>query len=114
MQDLRSLIGKEVAVIIDRPLGSRHPKYPNILYLVNYGYIPNIVAGDNEYQDVYVLGVNEPLKTFRGVVIAIIHRLNDVENKLVVAPKGMNFSNDEIEALVHFQEQYFKHELIRQ
>ena len=113
MKELLSLLGKKVSGVIDRPLGSVHPHHSNIVYEVNYGYITDIVAEDGEYQDVYFLGATEPLKTFEGVVIAIIHRLDDIEDKLVVAPVGLNFSNEEIEEQVAFQEQYFKHELIR-
>lgn len=113
MKSLRSLIGKEVEVVIDRPLGSHHPKYTDMVYPVNYGYIKDIVAEDGEYQDAYVLSVDVPLKVFKGAVIAIIHRLNDVEDKLIVAPKGMKYSNQEIEEIVRFQEQYFEHVLIR-
>ena len=78
---------------------------------VNYGYIPGIMAGDGEEQDAYVLGVNEPLQEFTGVVIAIIHRIDDVEDKWVVAPEGVTFSKEEIWEQVKFQEQYFKAEI---
>ena len=79
------MIGKKVKVIIDRPLGSYHPKHKDIFYTVNYGYIEGIIAPDGEEQDAYVLGLNEPIKEFTGSVIAIIHRNNDVEEKWVVS-----------------------------
>ena len=103
------MIGKIVKVTIDRPLGSTHPKHKNIVYPINYGYIDGIIAPDGEEQDAYVLGVNYAVKEFSGRVIAIIHRFDDVEEKWVVAPNGMNFSDEEIENQVHFQEQYFNH-----
>lgn len=105
------MIGKRVTVTIDRPLGSVHPKHPDIIYPVNYGYVEGILAGDGEEQDVYILGVEVPVNQFTGTVIAIIHRRDDVEDKWVVAPQGMTFSKDEIERLVHFQEQYFDTEI---
>ncbi|MBQ9299025.1 MAG: hypothetical protein IJ214_00790 [Clostridia bacterium] len=37
-----------VHVVIDRPLGSRHPEHPDLVYPVNYGYIPGLPAGDGE------------------------------------------------------------------
>ncbi len=92
---------------IDRPLGTRHPKHPDIVYPVNYGYIPGIIGGDGDEQDVYILGVDEPLDTFTGELIAVIHRRDDVEDKWVLAPEGMRFTAGEIMAAVHFQEQYF-------
>ena len=106
------MIGRIVTVTIDRPLGSCHPKHPDIYYSVNYGYIEGIIAPDGEEQDAYILGVGTPLQTFTGEVIAVIHRKDDVENKWVVAPEGMTFSQEEIEELTRFQEQYFDSEVI--
>lgn len=105
------MIGKTVKVIIDRPLGSYHPKHKDIYYSVNYGYIPGIISGDGEEQDAYVLGVNEPLDEFVGKVIAIIHRFNDIEEKWVVAPVNLTLTKEEIEKQVNFQEKYFETEI---
>ena len=106
------MIGRIVTVTIDRPLGSCHPKHPDIYYSVNYGYIEGIIAPDGEEQDAYILGVGTPLQTFTGEVIAVIHRKDDVEDKWVVAPEGMTFSKEKIEELTRFQEQYFASEVI--
>ena len=106
-----SLIGKIVTVIVDRPLGSVHPKHEDIIYPINYGCIPGVMAPDGEEQDVYILGVSQPVKEFTGKVIAVIHRLNDVEDKWVVAPEHTFFTAEEIMAQVAFQEQYFQTEL---
>ncbi len=108
---LKGLIGKYIDVTIDRPIGTTHPKYKDMIYLVNYGYIDGFYGGDNEYQDVYILGEDKPLSNYRGKVIAIIHRLNDNEDKLVVHNYGY-LSNNEIEEAINFQEKYFKHEII--
>ena len=105
------MIGETVKVIIDRPLGTYHPKHKDIYYSVNYGYIPGIIAPDGEEQDAYVLGVDEPLKEFTGVVIAIIHRLNDIEDKLVVVPQGISLTKEEIVRQVKFQEKFFEIEI---
>lgn len=110
--DLFQLLGKSVTIIVDRPLGTTHPNHKDIIYPVNYGYIENLFSGDGEEQDAYILGVDERLDTFRGTVIAIIHRLDDVEDKLVVAPTNMKFTSKEIMEKVYFQEQYFKTEII--
>ena len=106
------MLGKTVTVIIDRPLGSYHPKHKDIYYSINYGYIPGIISPDGEEQDAYVLGIDRPIKEFTGTVIAIIHRFDDVEEKWVVTPENMTFSKEEIEEKVAFQEKYFKHEII--
>ena len=105
------MLGKIVKVIIDRPLGSHHPKHKDIIYSVNYGYITDIMAPDGEEQDAYVLGIDIPLTEFIGKVIAIIHRKNDNEDKWIVAPNNLFLSHEEIINAVHFQEQYFDIEI---
>lgn len=104
---LNELLGATVTVTVDRPLGSRHPKFSDLVYTVNYGYIVGLIGGDGEAQDAYVLGVDRPLSEFTGRVIAIIHRLDDVEDKLVVAPDGAVFTREQIVELTYFQERYF-------
>ena len=102
------MIPHTVTVTVDRPLGSYHPQYPDLYYPVNYGYIKGITAPDDEEQDAYVLGVDTPLSEFTGKVIAVICRDDDIENKWVVAPEGVKFSEDEIRELTFFQERYFQ------
>jgi len=106
------MIGETVKVIIDRPLGTYHPEHKDLFYSVNYGYIEGVIAPDGEEQDAYVIGVNEPVKEFTGKVIAVIKRLDDVEEKCVVAPENMYFKKEEIMQQVDFQEKYFKTEVI--
>lgn len=110
---LKEMIGKEVTVYVDRPLGSKHPKHDDIIYNVNYGYIKDYIALDGEYQDAYILGIDKPLKKFKGVVYCIINRINDIEDKLIVVDKNISFSNDEIEKNIAFQEKFFKHKIIK-
>lgn len=106
------MIGEIVKVIVDRPLGSYHPQYQNHYYPVNYGYIEGIIAPDGEEQDAYILGVHAAVEEFTGKIIAIIHRYDDIEEKWVVAPDNMNFTEEEIMEQVQFQEQYFKCKII--
>lgn len=101
-------LGKTVEIKIDRSIGSTHPKYSDFIYPVNYGYIPGVLGGDGEELDVYLLGVDNPVKEYIGRVIGIIHRHDDVEDKLVAAPEGINFTQTEIKEAVHFQEQYYE------
>lgn len=103
-QIISEYLGKTVHVIVDRPIGYRHGE---ILYPINYGYIPGVIAGDGEAQDVYILGVNEPLAEFDGQIIAAIRRKNDCEDKLVAAPVGSVYHQGQIAEAVYFQEQYF-------
>ena len=105
-------LGKNVLLTIDRPLASRHPKY-KFRYPLNYGFVPNTLAPDGEELDAYVLGINEPLQSFNGRCVAYIHRLDDADDKLIVVPEGMQFSDEEIRRLTFFQEQFFTSEIIR-
>lgn len=106
-------LNKIIEAKIDRPIGSSHLKYPDHIYLVNYGYIPNTVSGDGKELDCYVLGEYKPLSEFKGKCIAIIHRLNDDDDKLILAPENKNFTNAEIRLLTDFQERFYKSEIIR-
>lgn len=108
----KEYIGKVVNVKIDRPFGSNHPKH-GFIYPVNYGYVPNTISGDGEELDCYVLGVFEPVDEFSGKCIAVIHRTNDNDDKLIVVPEDKNYSDDAINALVEFQERFFEHIIIR-
>ena len=105
-------LGQTVTAKIDRPFGSKHPKH-GFIYPLNYGFIPGTICGDGEELDCYILGVFKPIEEFTGKCIAIIHRTDDDDDKLVVVPEGKYYSNDAIDALTEFQEQYFKHEIIR-
>ena len=105
---IASLMGKMVDIVIDRPIGHTHvTKGITLHYTINYGYLPGITGGDGEEQDAYILGVDVPLETFRGKVIAAIRRLDDNEDKLVAAPEGMRFSAGEIREKTWFVEKYF-------
>lgn len=100
-------------VIIDRPFGSRHPRH-GFIYPINYGFVPDTKAPDGEEIDAYVLGVFEPVQEFIGECIAIIHRRNDDDDKIVVTPKNVFYSDEQIKALIEFQERFFESEIIRE
>lgn len=102
-----SYLGKEIEIKIDRPIGSKHPKYIDVIYPVNYGYIPHVIGGDGEELDVYLLGVDNPVSKYFCKIIGIVHRENDVEDKLVAAPLNMNFTIEEITNMIAFQEKYY-------
>lgn len=109
--DYSSVIGSAFTCRIDRPLGSCHPRNRDIVYPVNYGFIDGIIAGDDAEQDVYVLGEDKPLSEFTGKVIAVCHRLNDNEDKWIMAPEGVSFTREEILRSIDFQEKFFDSEL---
>lgn len=111
--DTKQYLYKIVTVKMDRPLGTKHPKH-GWEYPVNYGYIPGTISGDGEELDAYVLGPDVPLDEFTGRCIAIIHRTNDNDDKLVVVPDGLDLDDDTIEQETSFQEQWFDHIIIRE
>ena len=108
----RKYLNTIVTVKMDRPLGSKHPKH-GFMYCVNYGFIPGTVSGDGEELDAYLLGVFEPLQSYIGKCIAVIHRINDDDDKLVVVPDGKNYTDEEIRVLTEFQERFFESKILR-
>lgn len=110
---VESYLGKIVNIEIDRPIGYVHHKgEKTLVYPINYGYIPNVLGGDGEELDVFLLGVDTPVESFTGRIIGIVYRADDVEDKLVMSPEGMAFSAAEIARAVRFQEKYY-HTTIR-
>ncbi|WP_338950581.1 inorganic diphosphatase [Fusobacterium nucleatum] len=102
---------RDVFVKIDRKLGDLHPEF-DYVYPLNYGYIPNTISEDNEEIDAYVLGVFSPIIEFNGVCKGIVQRYNDEENKLIIMPKDKEYSVEQMEALIEFQERFFEHRII--
>jgi inorganic pyrophosphatase len=108
----REYLGKTVEVVVDRPLGSKHPEH-GLVYDANYGYIPGTKAPDGEELDAYYLGVSTPVKKAKGRCVAIVHRLDSDDDKLVVVPEGVVISDAQIVRNVKFQEQWFDFEILR-
>lgn len=108
----REYIGKVINVKIDRKMGSAHPKH-GFIYPVNYGYVPGTISADGEELDCYVLGVFQPVEEYTGKCIAIVHRTNDDDDKLIIVPEEREYTDEQINALVEFQERFFEHEILR-
>ncbi|MBQ9163096.1 MAG: inorganic diphosphatase [Clostridia bacterium] len=105
---VKDYLGKTVRIVIDRPVGYVHKKAKyELVYPVNYGYIPGVLGGDGEELDVYLLGVDEAVEEYTCRIIGIVYRKNDVEDKLIAAPEGQTFTRAQIEDAIHFQEQYY-------
>lgn len=109
----QDLLSKAVRVIMDRPLGTRHPRC-GFLYPVNYGFVPHTLSPDGAELDAYVLGVSGPLARFEGECIAVIHRLNDADDKLIVVPTGQECTDEEIRRATEFQERFFESLILRE
>lgn len=111
MTSAARFLGQTLTIRIDRQMGSRHPQH-GFIYPVNYGFLPGVNSPDGEEMDAYLLGVFEAAEEFTGVCIAVIHRLDDDDDKLVIAPKGKTYTPDQIRALTEFQERYFVSEIL--
>jgi inorganic pyrophosphatase len=105
-------LNQAVTVVIDRSLHSKHPKH-GFVYELNYGYVPDTLAPDGEEIDAYVIGVDQPIKTFTGRCIAVIHRLNDQDDKLIIVPEGTDFTDEQIIEATYFQERFFRSTIYR-
>ncbi len=108
---VRYFLGRTVEIIMDRPIGCVHPKHDDIIYPINYGYIPGVPGGDGEELDVYLLGVDVPVEKYTARIIAIVHRQDDEEDKLVAAPEGITYTVEEIANAIRFQEQFYNSEV---
>lgn len=103
-----SWLGKTASVIVDRPVGFHHvTKGIHLDYTINYGFLPGVTGGDGEEQDVYILGVAQPLQNFTGRIIGAVRRKDDNEDKLIAAPEGMRFTSAQMRQQLHFVEKYF-------
>ena len=110
---LKQMLGQTIKVYIDRPIGSKHPHHKDIIYKLNYGYIKEIIAEDNEFLDAYVLGIDKPIKSCIGKVYAIAEREDDNEDKVIVNASNKKYNIEEIKDMVDFQEQYFKYQIFK-
>lgn len=45
---------KESEIVIDRPKGTAHPRFPDFIYPVDYGYLKNTASMDGAEIDVWV------------------------------------------------------------
>lgn len=111
MTSAARFLGKTLTIRIDRQMGTRHPEH-GFIYPVNYGFLPGVISPDGEEMDAYLLGVFEAATEFTGVCIAVIHRLDDDDDKLVIAPRGKFYTPDQIRSLTEFQERYFVSEIL--
>ena len=102
-----SLVG-ESEIVIDRPKGTAHPKYPDLIYKVDYGYLKNTSSMDGEGIDVWLGSLDE--KTV-GAIMCIVDLINrDSEVKLLI---GCTEEEKEIVYKTHNQSEFMKGILIK-
>jgi len=69
-------------LVIDRPKGSHHPRYPHVVYPVDYGYLAGTTAGDGAGIDVW-RGSLEP-DALQGVALTVDLTKRDAEIKILI------------------------------
>lgn len=114
--EMKSLIGQELDATITRPIGTVHPRYKDIIYEVNYGVIKDYKLNDDRELKTYIVGESMPTElngTYHGLVVGILHRLNDDNDRIIISPIGRRLSDEEIISKTEFVEGYFVTEIIR-
>ncbi len=94
-------------IVIDRPKGSVHPKYPNFIYKVDYGYLKNTSSMDNSGIDVWV-GTNR--KIADAIICTVDLMKRDSEIKILI---GCTEEEKDIVYLAHNDSKNMKGILIR-
>jgi inorganic pyrophosphatase len=69
-------------IIVDRPKGARHPRYPKLIYPLDYGYLENTTAGDGDGIDVWMGSLDR--KTLTGILCTFDTIKRDAEIKLLI------------------------------
>ena len=77
------------SLIIDRPRGSVHPRYPSVIYPLDYGYIENTTSSDGGGIDVWLGSLNtvanmDGVKTLTGILCTFDRLKRDAEIKLLI------------------------------
>ena len=80
-QELTQLIGNN-KIILDRPKGAAHPRYPDLIYPFDYGYLENTTAGDGDGIDIWVGSRNDKMLT--GILCTFDKVKRDAEIKLLI------------------------------
>lgn len=78
---LNSLV-RESEVVIDRPRGSHHPRYPELIYPVDYGYLKNTSSMDKG--GIYVWRGTDPTRKIDAIICTVDLRKRDSEVKLLI------------------------------
>ena len=94
-------------IVIDRPKGTPHPKYPNFIYKVDYGYLQNTSSMDGAGIDVWV-GSAE--KKIDAIICTVDLMKKDSEIKILI---GCTEEEKAIVYETHNETEFMKGILIR-
>jgi inorganic pyrophosphatase len=70
------------SIVLDRPKGNAHPRYPEIIYPLDYGYLENTSAADGGGIDVWIGSMSQ--KTLTGILCTFDRLKRDAEIKLLI------------------------------
>lgn len=102
---LDELVGHS-EIIVDRPKGTAHPKFPDLIYQVDYGYLKNTTSMDGAGIDVWV-GTGE--KRIDAIMCIVDLMKKDSEIKILI---GCTEEEKNIIYETHNQTPYMKGILI--
>ena len=94
-------------IVIDRPKGTAHPKYPDFIYKVDYGYLKNTSSMDGAGIDVWI-GSGE--KKIDAIMCIVDLMKRDSEIKILI---GCTEEEKQIVHQTHNETEYMKGILIR-
>lgn len=77
------------SIVVDRPKGSSHPRYGEVVYPLDYGYLENTTSSDGAGIDVWIGSLtsvlnNESAKTLTGILCTFDTLKRDAEIKLLI------------------------------
>lgn len=77
------------SLVIDRPKGSLHPRYPTVMYPLDYGYLENTTSGDGSGIDLWLGSLNtvtngDGMKKLTGILCTFDTLKRDAEIKLLI------------------------------
>jgi inorganic pyrophosphatase len=95
------------ALIIDRPKGSAHPRYPHVIYPLDYGYLENTTSSDGGGIDVWVGSSNTVMRrdstqTLTGILCTFDTFKRDAEIKLLIG-----CSKEDIQVIRDFHKEMY-------
>ena len=106
-QALETLVGNS-ELVIDRPRGSAHPKYPGFVYPVDYGFLSGTVSMDGGGIDVW--SGTDSRRQVDAVVCTVDLRKRDSEIKILI---GCTEEEKAAILAIHNNAEFMKGVLIR-
>ena len=92
---------KTHSIIIDRPKDQPHPRYPEMIYPLDYGYIKNTSASDGGGIDAWIGSLET--KTLTGILCTFDTLKKDAEIKILL---GCN--TQDVERITNYHNQAMK------